>query len=103
MEATYIHVHSSDKTWKKGTRDLLYKNPYFFVIIWPNQMGSSLNCREIVMHGFIIRFDFCDFIKGSFAIDTQMPVVIFLGTIGRRHFFLHSSRKYTVRTKCVKK
>ena len=37
VEATYIHVHSSDKTWKKGTRDLLYKNPYFFVslFIWP--------------------------------------------------------------------
>ena len=51
VEATYIHVHvhSSDKTWKKGTRDLLYKNPYFFVIIWPNQTGSSLNCRKIVI------------------------------------------------------
>ena len=43
------HIHSCDKTWKKGTYDLIYKNPYFFVIIWPNQMGSSLNCRKIVI------------------------------------------------------
>ena len=28
-------------------------------------------------HSFIIRFDFSDSIKGSFAIDTQMPIVIF--------------------------
>ena len=40
----------------------------------PNQMGSSLNCRKIVIV-------FSDFIKGSFAIDTQMPIVIFVGTI----------------------
>ena len=38
MEATHI---LSDKTWKKGTDDLLYKSSYFVVIIWPNQMGSS--------------------------------------------------------------
>ena len=28
------HIHSSDKTWKNGTYDLLYKNPYFFVTTW---------------------------------------------------------------------
>ena len=47
VEATCIHT--CDKTWKKGTYDLLYKNPYFFVTTWPNQMGSSLNCRKIVI------------------------------------------------------
>ena len=34
------HVHSNGKTWNKRTSDLLYKNPYFFVITRPNQMGS---------------------------------------------------------------
>ena len=57
--------------------DLLYKNPYFFDTTWPNQMGSSLNCRKIV--SFIIWFDFSDSIKGSFAIDTQMPIVFWGG------------------------
>ena len=42
-------IHSCDKTWKKGTNDLLYKIPYFFVTTWSNQMGSSLNCRQIVI------------------------------------------------------
>ena len=49
VKATYIHHDSCDKTGKKGTYDLLYKNPYFFVTTWPNQMGSSLNCRKIVI------------------------------------------------------
>ena len=80
------HIHSSDKTWKKGTLyDFLYKTPYFFVTTWPNQMGSSLNCR-IFCYSFIIRFDLSDSIKSSFAIDTQMPIVFFFfgggGTIG---------------------
>ena len=70
VEAT---LYSSDKTGKKGTYDLLYKNPYFFVTTWPNQMGSSLNCRKIVIVS--IRFDFSSSIKGSFAIDTQMPIL----------------------------
>ena len=43
------HIHSCDKTWKKGTYDLLHKNPYFLVTTWPNQMGSSLNYRKIVI------------------------------------------------------
>ena len=30
-------------------------------------------------HSFIIWFDFSDSIKGSFAIDTQMPIVLFFG------------------------
>ena len=39
LEATYIQV---TKLGGKGTYDLLYKNPYFFVTSWPNQMGSSI-------------------------------------------------------------
>ena len=37
----------------------IYKNPYFFVITRPNQMGSSLKCREIVifsLHEIILWF-----------------------------------------------
>ena len=71
------HTHSRDKTWKKGTYDLLYQNPYFIVTIWKIQMGSSLNCRKKIVN-FIIWFDLSDSIKGSFAIDTQMPIVFFL-------------------------
>ena len=43
VEATYIQV--------KGIYDLLYKHTctYFFVTTWPNQMGSSLKCRKIVI------------------------------------------------------
>ena len=46
-------------TWNKRTSDLLYKNPHFFVITRPNQMGSSLLCREIVifsLHEIILWF-----------------------------------------------
>ena len=48
------HIQSCDKTWKKRY-DLLYKNPYFFVTTWPNQMGFSVNCRKIVI-GCVITF-----------------------------------------------
>ena len=54
---------------RKGHYDFLYKIPYFLVTTWPNEMGSSQNCRKIVIVSS----------KGSFAIDTQMPIVIFLG------------------------
>ena len=70
VETIYIPV---TKPWKKGTYDFLYKNPYFFVTTWPNQMGSSLNCRKY-SHIFIIRFDFSDSIKGSFAITFEKLV-----------------------------
>ena len=40
-------------------------------------MGSLVNCRKIVIVSIIIRFDLSDCIKGSFAIDTQMPIVFF--------------------------
>ena len=46
VKAMYIRMA---KTWIKRTSDLLYKNPYFVVITRPNQMGSSLKCREIVI------------------------------------------------------
>ena len=49
LHGFYIHTCTCDKTWKKGTYDLLSKNPYFFVTTWPNQMGSSLNSRKIVL------------------------------------------------------
>ena len=44
---------------EQRTSDLLYKNPYFFVITRPNQMESSLKCREIVifsLHEIILWF-----------------------------------------------
>ena len=75
VETTYIHV---TKLGRKGPMTCLTKNPYFFVTTWPNQMGSSLNCRKIVL-SFIIWFDFSDSIKGSFTIDTEMPIVFFWG------------------------
>ena len=42
-----IHVDLSDKGWKEGAHDMLYKNPYFFVTTGPNQMRLSLTGREI--------------------------------------------------------
>ena len=46
VKATYIRMA------KLGTNGPVtcffkYKNPYFFVITRPNQMGSSLKCKEI--------------------------------------------------------
>ena len=38
--------HPSDKRWKKGTHDMLYKNSYFFVITGQNRTGSSLTGIE---------------------------------------------------------
>ena len=35
----------SVKTWMEGTRDVPYKNPYFFVTTGPNRMGLSPRCR----------------------------------------------------------
>ena len=46
VKAMYIRMAKLGTNW---TSDLLYKNPYFFVITRPNQMGSSLKCREIVI------------------------------------------------------
>ena len=40
VEATYIHVT------KLGRKE---PNPYFSVTTWPNQMGSSMNSRKIVI------------------------------------------------------
>ena len=46
FEEYYDKVNSNGKTWNKRTSDLLYKNPYFFVITRLNQMGSSLNVEK---------------------------------------------------------
>ena len=76
METTYSQ---GTKLGRKGhMTSFTILSPYFFVTTWPNQMGSSLNCKKN-SHSFIIRFDFLDSMKGSFAIDTQMPIVFFWG------------------------
>ena len=75
METT---LHSSDKTWKKGTYDFLYKKTIFLCDYLAKSYGVFTELKEN-SHSFIIRFEFSDFIKDSFAIDTQMPIVIFLG------------------------
>ena len=46
VEATYIHV---TKLGRKGPMTCFTKNPHFFGTTWPNQMGSSLDCRKIVI------------------------------------------------------
>ena len=72
------HIHSCDKTWKKGTYDLLYKNPYFLVSgdYFAKSDGVFTELQKN-SDSFIIWFDFSDSIEGSFTIDTQMPIVIF--------------------------
>ena len=89
VEATYIHV---TKLGRKGPMTCFTNiHIIFFVTTWPNQMGSSLNCKKNC-HSFLIRFDFSDSIKGSFAIDTQIPIVIFWRTIciSIAHYFFFS-------------
>ena len=65
---------SFDKPWNKRTSDLLYKNPYFFVIPRPN-LGSSLKCREIYFYytKFIL-------IHSLLIIHAESLIVIFFGT-----------------------
>ena len=42
-------IPPDDNKWKKGTHDMLYKNPYFFVITGSNQTGFALTGREMVI------------------------------------------------------
>ena len=37
------------KLGKKRTSDLFHRKSYYFVIIWPNHMRSSMNCGEIII------------------------------------------------------
>ena len=77
VEVTYIHV---TKLGRKGPMTCFTKIHISLLLLGQIRWGLSLNCRKY-SHSFIIWFKFSDSIKGSFAIDTQMPIVIFLGTI----------------------
>ena len=67
---------TSDKRWKKDTRDVFYESFHFFVTAGPIRRGirSSLTGREAV--SFIIQcaVSYCKSV--SFVIDTQIPNVI---------------------------
>ena len=65
--------HPRDKRWKKGTHYMLYKIPYFFLTTGPNQTGSSLTDRQIVL----IHYDFSNCNTISFVIDSRMQILTF--------------------------
>ena len=79
------HIHSCTFKWQNlEKRDpwLALQKSIFLCDYLAKSDGVFTELQEN-SHSFIIRFDFSDSIKGSFAIDTQMPVVNFFGTIGR--------------------
>ena len=44
----------SVKTWMEGTRDMPYKNPYFFMTNGPNRMPGFFVEMQIISYSFII-------------------------------------------------
>ena len=80
VEATYSQV---TKLGRRGTMTCFTKIHIYLWLLGQIRWGLHWIVEKLFHKNcFIIRFDFSDSIKGSFAIDTQMPIVIFLGTIG---------------------